>query len=333
MVYWLWAALTLSNAALVYALIRIWYLRKKVTSSRKRNKLLRRASKRSNLADYAPHVLASSRLPTSPALKMLLAKRENRWPFHPEAKDVLPPADCDLEPLKKLISDKKALEGRQAPRRDYEYHTDNLWNGFIGRSQLSHLNALCISYLRRNTPHREKAYKLFHRIWSEQGAYLVPELNARWAISTLHTFYDYGMNSDQTVIGGGGMIYGDMIKLYETERAASGLTPRTEYVKERVKNSEVEVEGLFAFRIGNSDLMLNMNMLMADMALRDPVAGPVLFRLLELVQAGETAFSRMDRGRLKFGVELEGDSGARNWTFNIDPRTKRGRDGGVAQKQ
>lgn len=228
--------------------------------------------------------------------------------------DILPPEDVDLNNLadQRLPKEVELAEVARSDIRDQarilEYH-------LRGKSQLNHLNALCISYLRRDTPHTQKARLLFHRIWREQGILLINELSTRWLISTLQTFLDHGMNEAQRSIGTAGFFYANMMKIYEGERAIEGLEPEAGYSGSEPATKS-KFRGLDRYKVGGSDLMLNTNALALEIAQRDPVAGLVLQEFLLRVKASETVFSRHDRTRQDHKIAVPGFENT--WSF-FDP--------------
>ena len=224
-----------------------------------------------------------------------LLKRTNARVQAQSVEDILPPITVDLNGLaKERLPSEVAMPDLQ--RADIRNQSIILNYHLRGKSGLNHLNALVISYLRRDTPYTEKARTLFHRIWREQGLVLVNELSTRWLISTLQTFLDHGENEAQRSIGIVGFFYGNMMKIYEGERAIEGLEQNGSYsnLEPQTKNS---FRGLDRYSVGGTDLMLNTNALALEIALRDEVAGLVLQEFLLRVKISGNVFSRHDRTR------------------------------------
>ena len=195
-----------------------------------------------------------------------------------DVEDILPAADVDLEELAKERLPSEVDEPK-LQRSDIRNQSIILSYHLRGKSKLNYLNGLTISYLRRDTPHTDKARMLFHRIWREQGRLLVNELSTRWLISTLQTFLDHGENEAQRSIGTAGYFYGNLMKIYEGERAIEGLEQDGCYsnLEPRTKN---RFRGMDRYNVGGTDLMLNTNALVLELALRDEVAGLVLQEFL-----------------------------------------------------
>jgi hypothetical protein len=244
-----------------------------------------------------------------------LAKRVALRVQHQPCEDILPPLDVDLAALAQdRLPDTAELP--EVPRADIRDQARILEYHLRGKSRLSHLNALSISYLRRDTGHTEKARHLFHRVWQEMGVELVNETPTRWLISTLQTFLDHGLNEAQRSIGTAGYFYANMMKIYEGERAIEGLEQDAVY-KADVPSTANRFRGLDRYRVGASDLMLNTNALALEIAQRDASAGLVLQELLLRVSAAETVFSRHDRTRALREIDVPGFENT--WAF-FEPR-------------
>jgi hypothetical protein len=232
-----------------------------------------------------------------------------------DAEDLLPLVSVDLLGL----SDKQISPMTQDPdstRADMINQQQILRYHFRGQTELALLNALTISYLRRDTKHTKKARELFHRIWEECGALLVNQLTTRWLISTLQTFFDHGKNENQRLIGGSGYFYGNMMKIYEGERALEGL-PADQiypYVEPQTKN---KFRGLDRFQVGGTDLHVNTNALLLEVSQRDRAAGLVAQELLLRTKNADTVFSRMDRTRIDRGIQIKNFENT--WSFFDDP--------------
>ena len=181
-----------------------------------------------------------------------------------------------------------------------------------GKSQLAKLNALSISYLRRDTSHTDKARQLFHRVWTEYGYLLVNELTTRWLISTLQTFLDHGQNEAQRNIGACGYFYSNVMKIYEGERAIEGHEQDETYENASPQTPN-KFNGLDRYSVGGTDLLLNTNARALNLAMDDDVAGLVLIELLLRVKASANVFTRMDNTRKKKGISVAGFTDT--WAF------------------
>ena len=244
------------------------------------------------------------------ALPALLERTTRRIPRQ-GVRDILPPVTIDLGPLadERLPKDASRPDVKRARIPD---QAALLRYQLRGKSGLSLLNALTISYLRRDTRHTKKARTLFHRIWREQGHLLINELSTRWLISTLQTFLDHGETEAQRMIGASGYFYGNMMKIYEGERALEGLPQGAAYPN-LSPQSKNRFRGLDRYSVGGTDLLLNTNALALGIALRDEVAGLVLQELLLRVKSSKNVFWRHDRTRKERHVHVPPFHNV--WTF------------------
>lgn len=242
-----------------------------------------------------------------PALSMRSASR-----FAPQdVIDLLPAQDIDLSqylfdilPTEvELPSESRVNMADQSRILDYHLR---------GKSRLAKINALAISYLRRDTQHTQKASVIFHRIWREHGIQLVNELSTRWLISTLQTFLDHGLNEAQRQIGASGYFYANMIKIYEGERAIEGAEQNATY-SEASPQTPNEFRGLDRYSVGGTDLLLNTNALLLDLARSDDVAGLVMMEFLLRVKSSGNVFTRMDKTRKEKDISVNGFEDT--WSF------------------
>ncbi len=253
------------------------------------------------------------------AFPSLLKRALGRFPVQ-DVEDLLPPVDCDLFSLwnQRLPDDVACPDVSRASMNDQssilDYH-------FRGKSSLAKLNALAISYLRRNTLHTDKARSLFLRIWKECGAFILNELSSRWLISTLQTFFDHGENESQRIVGGCGYFYANLIKIYEGERAIEGLDQDGVLAGTQPRTPN-KFRGLDRYAIGGTDLLLNANALILDISLMDNASGMVLQEFLLRVKNSGNVFTRFDATRAFHNVEVEGFEDT--WSFFVKPDARGG---------
>lgn len=253
------------------------------------------------------------------ALPSLFDRSTRRMPTQ-SVEDLLPDPNIDLAVM--LI--RRLPENATLPQISRQQMSDQsslLDYHFRGKSELAKLNALTISYLRRNTPYTEKARALFHRIWDECGIYLVNELNSRWLISTLQTFLDHGINEAQRLIGGCGYFYGNMIKIYEGERAIEGLD-QDSTLRGTEPTTANKFRGLDRYKVGGTDLLLNTNALALELSARDRTAGIVLQEFLLRVKNSGNVFTRSDATRISHEIEIPDFQDT--WSFYIKPDRRGG---------
>lgn len=218
--------------------------------------------------------------------------------------DVLPPVTVDLtDYVKEFLPADATLP--ETSRQAMEDQAAILRYHLRGKTKLAFLNALVISYLRRDTPYTGKARQLFHRIWDEMGHRLINELSTRWLISTLQTFLDHGKNEIQRQIGTTGYFYANILKIYEGERAIEGVE-QSQFTRSNSPKTKNEFRGLDRFKVGGTDLMLNTNALALEIALQDDVAGLVLQEFLLRVKSASNVFTRLDDARAEADISVPG---------------------------
>lgn len=262
-----------------------------------------------NVAQWTMSSLVSIALPE-------LTERIAEGKRHQDAIDILPERDVDLKSLADVLLPIEVTEPDES-RADIAAQDRILDYHFRGKSQLAKLNALTISYLRRDTKHTEKAKHLFQRIWLEAGVLVVNELSTRWLISTLQTFLDHGKSEAQRIIGASGFFYANLLKIYEGERAIEGLPQEASYAHLNPQTPN-RFRGLDRFTVGGTDLLLNTNAKALEVAALDDAAGLVLCELLLRVRHSGNAFTRMDKTRLEKRVSVPGFENT--WSFFREPK-------------
>lgn len=244
-----------------------------------------------------------------------LGKRVSSRVHRSQVVDIMPSLDVNLRELAFDLLPKE-VEPPNTSRERMEDQDEILKYHLRGKSRLAHLNAVVISYLRRETSHTGKARLLFHRIWEEQGVILVNELSTRWLISTLQTFLDHGKNESQRQIGTTGYFYANLLKIYEGERSIEGLE-QSSHATSNIPQTKNEFRGLDRYNVGGTDLMLNTNAMALEIALKDDIAGLVLQEFLLRVKSSQNVFTRLDKARESLGIEVPGFTDT--WCF-FEPR-------------
>ncbi|THH35301.1 hypothetical protein E4Z66_15905 [Aliishimia ponticola] len=237
------------------------------------------------------------------------------WQLQP---DLMPPFDCDLSALRRRPMDAPDTFP-EGGRNHMENQVKILAYRFRGMPEICYILGLTISYLRRQTGHEEHATFLFQRLWNEEFAVLLGVLPTRWLISTFQTFMDHGVNENQRLIGAAAYFMSNTLKLYEAERALDGLPPGRPYpnVAPATKSG---FWGLDRFQVGGTDLMLNSNALLLELAARDDTAGRVVQEFMLRLKKSDTAFSRMDKTR--YVNKIEHPQFSNCWSFHIPPDIK-----------
>lgn len=214
--------------------------------------------------------------------------------------NLLPELDCDLT-LHRTLTVRAGEDFPTGGRQEMSNQAEILRFRFRGMPELCFILGMCISYLRRDTEYTEHAAQLFQRLWREEAAVLLGTLPTRWLISTFQTFMDHGINEEQRLIGASAYFFSNTLKAYEAERALEGGEPDVTY-KNVTPTTRSGFSGLDRFHLGGSDLLVNTNALLLEMASKDPVAGPVLHEFILRMKAAHTIFTRMDQSRISLKV-------------------------------
>jgi hypothetical protein len=183
--------------------------------------------------------------------------------------------DADLAALTgTLVADRPLPHG--ASRHAVKEH--ELRAGMIGQPALVLLHGIVIAHLRKRQFHAH-AHALFHRIWTEQGAFLLGVLDTRWLISAIITFGDHGQTASAQMLGREmGMLF-SVMKLYEFERLHSGKAPNDAFGLQRA-NADLPL-GMTPFSLASGGLDINLLAPLWQRALDEPVIGPLACTLLD----------------------------------------------------
>ncbi len=205
-------------------------------------------------------------------------------------------------------------------RSDMKKQLKILSHRFNGQPRTCLVLGLTISYLRRNTEHTEHAAYLFHRLWEEEHEILLATLPTRWLISTFQTFIDHGENENQRMVGSSAYFYSNMMKAYEAERALEAM-PSDAIYENTEPTTKSGFRGLDRFKLGQTDLMTNINALLLEQSSKDRRIGRVVHEFLLRTKRSHSVFSRMDQSRIALDVDEIRFSDC--WSFYEKPKPRR----------
>ncbi|OOY04576.1 hypothetical protein BMI87_10155 [Thioclava sp. F28-4] len=103
-----------------------------------------------------------------------------------------------------------------------------------------------------------------------------------------------------------------MMKIYEGERAIEGAEQTATY-SEVSPQTPNEFRGLDRYTVGGTDLLLNTNALLLDLARSDDVAGLVMMEFMLRVKSSGNVFTRMDNTRKEKSISVNGFEDT--WSF------------------
>ena len=315
---WVYIALAINSIGTIIAVAYALSSRQTAIKRKKRNKILRKriaaaeAAARMSPREPVPPPPGKPRYAGSP-IKPFQIATGGRAPWQASHVDLLPAADCDLSAF---VAPVKRPDGPppQATSHDINLLYHRLQRELRGRPGLALLNALTISYLRRNTEHTVKARTLFFRIWEERGDSLAQHLSPRWLVSTLRTFQEHGETEEQRLIGATGSLYGYMQRIYESERAMTGAGLDDAYVLETVPHDAFGFPGLVPVSATVNDSHNHIHAMLIEISQLDGGAGRVLEELLIQSYNAPNIFARADRERARI---LGADTGTQSphWSF------------------
>ena len=161
-----------------------------------------------------------------------------------------------------------------------------------GLTELHLLHGLLVSHLRKHT-YPDHAPALFRRLWAEEEDWLLANLPTRWLISAVITFADHGDTEADRKLAQSLNILFSLMKIYEAERAFSGLPPQEPFrVKDR--NKAPLPMGMRDFSVLQGDLEAHLLApLWRDSKTADQI-GPLVQHLLTLLNQDDgTVFRRL----------------------------------------
>lgn len=263
-----------------------------------------------------------SRTPTyKGGIEAVIAQYEGRRDAFDHAPgEGLPPADLDLAPLTAARVAPPDTDPDHAPpfRSSFHRKSYQIRAELTGFSELAALNALLIAHLRkRSVP--PQAPGLFQRLWAEQGAHLLAELDPRWLVSSVTTFGDHGATLVQRSVGLSLTVLFGMMKLYESERLYSGLTPEKPFVLDAKARAPLPME-MNSYSLVNGGLDVNLLGRLWQEAEGDDVIRPLAHHLLDMLIHDERTLFRRLRVMSRRKQRRDSDvPGAKTRKTNIAP--------------
>ncbi|MDO6585001.1 glycosyltransferase family 2 protein [Salipiger sp. 1_MG-2023] len=249
----------------------------------------------------------TSRRPTWPGgINAVLSQMEGRRDAIDYAPgEAPPPLDLDLAPLAtQIVADPETDPQEAKPwRSSYHRKRHDLRSELAGQSELVFLNGLLIAHLRKRE-HPPHLPALFQRLWQEQGAHLLANLDQRWLVSAITTFGDHGATSVQRSVGLALTVLFGTMKLYESERLYSGRKADTPFALDRKAGGALPMQ-MAPYAIVNGGLDVNMIGRLWREAEGDAVIRPLAHHLIDLLIHDErTLFRRLQTMRRRKEKQL-----------------------------
>lgn len=174
---------------------------------------------------------------------------------------------------------------------DLPTHFTALEREFRGQHRLIHFHACVIVFIRRSRD-LTSALRCFISLWSEYGDQLRKNLSLRWLISAADTLADHGSTPVQQSLAMTGVLFGNTVKLVETERYIENHDPNSIEPRQPTKGVML-FDGMSAFRLKGGDMLENMNERLQRICELDAIAGPLLAEIIKRVRRGPTTFGRL----------------------------------------
>lgn len=317
---WVYVALAVNSIGTVIAIAYAISARRTAAKRKRRiRSLLARAkaaedASRTEPRREVPTATGRQRYEASPITPFFL-ETGTRAPWVAHHADLLPASNCDLSDFDAPVVRPEGPAPDYKSRHDIHRVKYRLQREFHGKPGLLLLNALAISYLRRNTEHTSKARTLFFRIWEDRSDALAPLLSPRWLVSTLRTFQEHGETEEQRLIGATGSLYGYMQRIYESERALSGAMPDDAYLTEKVSADAFGFPGLVPTTASANVSTNHIHAMLIEVSLMDGGAGRVLEELLTQSYKAQNIFARADKARAVIRDNAKDTKGL-YWSFH-----------------
>lgn len=232
---------------------------------------------------------------------------KRRTPFQTDGESLDPTQS--LAPLKARL----VLESAAAPQGKhgtFALKSSMIASEFIGLSELAFLNARLIAQLRRADP-PEAASLLFRRLWAEESAHLMGQLDLRWQVSSAMTFADHGEAGPEQALGASLKMLFGLIKLYEFERLFTGLAPQDVHRFGKRSSAPMPL-AMDQYSLNHGGLDLALLAPLYQQAEEAPVLKPLALSLLDALNSEDgTIFRRlsvMKERRAKARSETENQS-------------------------
>jgi hypothetical protein len=171
---------------------------------------------------------------------------------------------------------------------DLNAHLTVLRKEFAGQSELLFYHAMLIALLRRRIEVAENLPRL-RALWASEQAFLLEALDSRWLVSACDTIVDHWPEPDERALALATSLFANTIKLYETERIATGGV-QGEYT---LPEGRVALhDGMTAFQIGEGDMIFNLVRRIEATTAQAGTAAQILRELVKRASKHDTVFRR-----------------------------------------
>ncbi|MBX9747195.1 MAG: hypothetical protein K2X34_09855 [Hyphomonadaceae bacterium] len=165
--------------------------------------------------------------------------------------------EASLDELKRQIVPGTQRVPAWGRHEDLGEHFEMLRREFVGSSELLLYHAILVVLIRRKIDLPENVER--HRaLWEAEADFLLSHLNSKWLVSACDTLAENWADPLQRAFGLAGAMFTKTIKLYETERLATGRTSAAEQYEQAEGRTALH-DGSSAFSIGSGHLVIDMH--------------------------------------------------------------------------
>lgn len=202
----------------------------------------------------------------------------------------------DLSTLRNSIIQGTKKTYTHGSSKNLSEHLESLKGEFVGDSELCYVVAKTIVLIRRESKIKDN-YKILETLLTEEGDFLLNNLNLRWLISISDTISEHSSCPETRALALCATILGNTVKIYETERYLENNTnSKDDPERLRILQSERVplIGGMSGFCIGTDDTLRNMRFRMNTVCKTNPI-GNILLEIFSRIQYEDTGYSRLKK--------------------------------------
>jgi hypothetical protein len=175
---------------------------------------------------------------------------------------------------------------------DLALQAEALRREFAGQSELLLYHAILMVLLRRRID-LETNLARTRMLWGSEAPFLVAKLDSRWLVSACDTIIDHWHEPEERALALAGTLFANTIKLYETERWATGHAGmKLPFGQPRAERVALH-DGMSAFMIGTGDMIGNLHKRMEAVTAASGIAAQIVGELVRRASAHDTIFKRL----------------------------------------
>lgn len=199
-----------------------------------------------------------------------------------------PKRSIDFKALRSTIIQRGQAVPSYSRKADFAEHLEMLEQEFSGQSALLFVHAAINAHIRREIDLAENLAR-FWQMWNQEADFLLKNSTARWLISSCDTIMCHASCDVERAAAIAGSLFMNTIKLYETERLATGSA---DAAYANVGGRNLLFDGMTAFSIGSGDMIGSLVTRIRKPFPADKIAPRILQELLSRALTQPTVFSR-----------------------------------------